>query len=99
MFLDRNKVCTLVPRPKHHAIIGAKWVLRNKINEPGVITRNKARLVAKGYNQEDIDYDEIFASVVMLEAIRMLLAFASVMDFKIFKKCISKWFYRKRGLC
>ena len=39
---ERNKVWTLVPRPKHHPIIGAKWV-----NEQGVITRNKARLVAK----------------------------------------------------
>ena len=89
----------MVPRPKYHPIIGTKWLFRSKINEQGVITRNKARLVAKGYNQEEaIDYDETFAPVTRLEAIRMLLAFASVMDFKIFKKCISKWFYRKRGL-
>ena len=55
----RNKVWTLVPRPKHHPIIGAKWVFRNKMNEKCIITRNKARLVAKGYNQEEgIDYDE-----------------------------------------
>ena len=55
------------------------------MNEQGVITRNKAKLVAKGYNQEeDIDYDETFALVTRLEAIRMLLAFASFMDFKIY---------------
>ena len=60
----------LVPRPSNHAIIGTKWVYRNKLNEKGVITRNKARLVAKGYNQKKgIDYEETFAPVVRLEAI------------------------------
>ena len=75
----------MVPKLKHHPIIGAKWVFRNKINEQGLITRNKVRLVAKGYNQEEgIDYDEIYAPIARLEAIRMLLAFASYMDFKLF---------------
>ena len=50
---ERNKVWTLVPRPKYHPIIGAKWVFRNKMDEQGVIARNKARLVAKGYNQDE----------------------------------------------
>ena len=55
------------------------------MNEQGVITRNKARLAAKGYNQEeDIDYDETYAPVARLEAIRMLLAFASFMNFKLY---------------
>ena len=76
----------MVPRPKHHPIKGAKWVFRNKMNEQCVITRNKARLVAKGYNQEEgIDYDETFAPVARLEAIRMLLAFTSFMDFKLYQ--------------
>ena len=44
---ERNKVWTLVPRPKNHPIISSKWVFRNKMDEQGVITRNKARLVAK----------------------------------------------------
>ena len=44
--------------------------------------RNKARLVAKGYNkQEDIDYE----TYARLEAIRILIVFSCVMDFKLFQ--------------
>jgi len=65
--------------------IGTKWVFRNKLDEYGVITRNKARLVAKGYNQEEgIDYDETFAPVARLEAVRLLLAFACMSSLKLF---------------
>jgi len=61
-------------------------VFRNKLDEKGIITRNKARLVAKGYNQEEgIDYKETYAPVARLEAIRLLLAFASCLDFKLFQ--------------
>ena len=74
----RNHVWTLVPKPENHTIIGTKSVFRNKMDESGVIIRNKARLVAQGYNQEEgIDFDETYAPVARLEAIRMLLAFAS----------------------
>ena len=68
-------------------------MFRNKMNEQGVITRNKARLVAKGYNQEEgIDYDETFAPVARLEAIRMLLTFASFMDFKLYQMDVKSAF-------
>jgi len=67
-------------------IIGCKWVFRNKMDESGVITRNKARLVAKGYNQEeDIDYGETFAPIERLEVVRLLLAFACMSGFKLFR--------------
>ena len=90
---ERNKVQTLVPRPKNHPIIGAKRIFRNKMDEQAVITKNKARLVAKGYNQEEgIDYDETFALAVRLEAIRMILAFASYMDFKLFQMDVKSTF-------
>ena len=65
-------------------MIGTKWVYRNKITEEGKIVRNKARLVAKGYNQEfRIDFEESFAPVARLEAIRILLAYASSKGFQL----------------
>ncbi|GJX15604.1 putative ribonuclease H-like domain-containing protein [Tanacetum coccineum] len=52
----------------------------NKKDKRGIVTRNKARLVAKGYTQEEgIDYDEVFAHVATIEAIRLFLAYASFM--------------------
>ena len=82
---ERNNVWILVCRPIDHPIIGTKWVYRNKLDETRKIIRNKARLVAKGYNQQEgIDFDETYAPVARLEAIRLLLAFACYMDFKLF---------------
>ena len=57
---------------------GTKWIYRNKQDEHGQVVRNKARLVAQGYTQvEGIDFDETFAPVARLEAIRILLAYAN----------------------
>ena len=81
---ERNQVWHLVPRLSNGSIIGTKWVYRNKINEEGKIIRNKARLVAKGYNQEfRIDFEESFAPVARLEAIRILLTYASSKGFQL----------------
>jgi hypothetical protein len=79
----RNEVWSLVERPKQN-VIGTKWVLRNKQDEDGLVTKNKARLVAKGYTQvEGLDFGETYALVARLEAIRILLAFASHHNFKL----------------
>jgi hypothetical protein len=81
----RNEVWSLVERPKDHRInvISTKWVLKNKQDENGVITRNKARLVAQWFGQiEGMDYEDIFAPIARLEAIRRLLAYASFHDFQ-----------------
>ncbi|GJX15936.1 putative ribonuclease H-like domain-containing protein [Tanacetum coccineum] len=66
-----QKVWTLVDLPKNKRAIGTKWVYRNKKDERGIVVRNKARLVAQGYTQEEgINYDEVFAPVTRIEAIR-----------------------------
>ena len=55
----RNNVWTLVPKLDNHTIIGTIQVVRNKLDENGIIIRNKVRLVAKDYNQEEgVEYDE-----------------------------------------
>ncbi|GKC52591.1 putative ribonuclease H-like domain-containing protein, partial [Tanacetum coccineum] len=67
-----QKVWTLVDLPKGKRAIGTKWVYRNKKDERGIVVRNKERLVTQGYTQEEgIDYDEVFALVARIEAIRL----------------------------
>ncbi|GJT71608.1 putative ribonuclease H-like domain-containing protein [Tanacetum coccineum] len=66
-----QQVLVLVDLPHVMKVIGTKWVYKNKRDERGVVVRNKARLVAQGYTQEEgIDYDEVFAPVARIEAIR-----------------------------
>nr|GEU88896.1 retrovirus-related Pol polyprotein from transposon TNT 1-94 [Tanacetum cinerariifolium] len=66
--------------------IGKKWVFRNKKDERGIMIRNKARLVAHGHTQEEgIDYDEVYAPVARIEAIRLFLSYASFMGFMVIK--------------
>ena len=65
----------MVLKPKRANIIGTKWIFKNKTDEKGHAIRNKARLVAQGYSQvEGGDFDETFAPVARLEAIRLLLS-------------------------
>ncbi|GKA54491.1 putative ribonuclease H-like domain-containing protein [Tanacetum coccineum] len=88
-----QKVWTLVDLPSGKKAIGTKWVYRNKKNERGIVIRNKARLVAQGYKQEEgIDYDEIFAPVSRVEAIRLFLAFSSFMNFPVYQMDVKSAF-------
>nr|GEZ05542.1 putative ribonuclease H-like domain-containing protein [Tanacetum cinerariifolium] len=81
-----QKVWVLVDFPYGKRSIGTKWVFRNKKYERGIVVRNKARLVAQGHTQEEgIDYEEIFAPVVRIEAIRLFLAYASFMGFMVYQ--------------
>nr|GEV50113.1 copia protein [Tanacetum cinerariifolium] len=73
--------------------IGTKWVLKNKKDERGIVIRNKARLVAQGHTQEEgIDYDEVFAPIARIEAIRLFLAYASFMGFTVYQMDVKSAF-------
>ncbi|GJY01469.1 putative ribonuclease H-like domain-containing protein [Tanacetum coccineum] len=87
------KVWTLVDLPNGKRAIGTKWVFRNKKDERGIVVRNKARLVAQGYTQEEgIDYDEVFAPVARIEAIRLFLAYALFMGFIVYQMDVKSAF-------
>ncbi|GJW18585.1 putative ribonuclease H-like domain-containing protein [Tanacetum coccineum] len=88
-----QKVWTLVPLPDGKNAIGTKWILKNKRDARGIVVRNKARLVAQGHRQEEgIDYDEVFAPVARIEAIRLFLAFASYMGFLVYQMDVKSAF-------
>ncbi|GJS44140.1 putative ribonuclease H-like domain-containing protein [Tanacetum coccineum] len=88
-----QKVWTLVDLLNGKRAIGTKWVFRNKKDERGIVVRNKARLVAQGYTQEErIDYDEVFAHVARIEAIRLFFAYASFMGFIVYQMDVKSAF-------
>nr|GEX34665.1 putative ribonuclease H-like domain-containing protein [Tanacetum cinerariifolium] len=81
-----QEVWTLVDLLNGKRAIGSNWVFKNKKNERGIMIRKKARLVAQGYTQEKgIDYDEVFAPVARIKAIRLFLAYASFKDFVVYQ--------------
>jgi hypothetical protein len=82
--IKRNQVWELVDPPPGCKPIGTKWLWKNNVAEKGGVVRNKSRLVAQGFSQkEGIDYEETFALVAHLEAIRILLAFFVAKGFKM----------------
>ncbi|GJT09880.1 putative ribonuclease H-like domain-containing protein [Tanacetum coccineum] len=88
-----QNVWVLCDLPDGKRVIGTKWVFRNKRDERGTIIKNKARLVAQGYRQEEgVDYDEVFAPVARIEAIRLFLAFASFMGFSVYQMDVKSAF-------
>nr|GFB08599.1 hypothetical protein [Tanacetum cinerariifolium] len=88
-----QKVWILVDLPYGKREIGTKWIYRNKKDERGIVVRNKARLVAQGHTQEEgIDYEEVFAPVARIEAIRLFLAYASFMGFPVYQMDVKSAF-------
>eukprot|EP00253_Pinus_taeda_P022908 PITA_22908 len=91
--IEKNNTWELVPRHHDKNIIGTKWIFKNKINENGEVIRNKAKLVCKGYaQQEGIDFEENFAPVARIEAIRMFLALSSFQKFKVYQMDVKSAF-------
>ena len=68
-------------------------MFHNKQDDQGIIVRNKARLVANGFSQvEGLDFGETFAPVVRLEAIHILLAYASHYEMKLYRMDVKSVF-------
>ncbi|GJR47522.1 retrovirus-related pol polyprotein from transposon TNT 1-94 [Tanacetum coccineum] len=83
---ERLEVWELVPRLDKVMVITLKWIYKVKLDELGGILKNKARLVARGYRQEEgIDFEESFAPVARLEAVRIFLAFAAHMNMIVYQ--------------
>nr|GFA73561.1 copia protein [Tanacetum cinerariifolium] len=90
---EPKKIFDALKDPSLVRPIGTKWVLKNKKDERGIVIRNKAKLVAQGYTQEEgIDYEEVFAPVARIEAIRLFLAYASFMGFIVYQMDVKSAF-------
>ncbi|GKD48158.1 retrovirus-related pol polyprotein from transposon TNT 1-94 [Tanacetum coccineum] len=82
----RLQVWELVPCPNKVMLIKLKWIYKVKINKFGRILKNKARLVAQGFRQEEgIDFEESFAPLTRIEAIRIFIANAANKNMMIFQ--------------
>ncbi|GJR41996.1 integrase, catalytic region, zinc finger, CCHC-type containing protein [Tanacetum coccineum] len=85
-FHQRLDVWELVPRPDGRNIIAVKWLWKNKSDAKNIVIQKKSRLVTKGYKKEEgIDFEESFAPVARLEAVRMFVAFAAHKNITIFQ--------------
>nr|GEW35536.1 retrovirus-related Pol polyprotein from transposon TNT 1-94 [Tanacetum cinerariifolium] len=82
----RLDVWVLVPAPDNISPLTLKWLFKNKYDEEQTVIRNKSRLVVRGYRQEEgIDFEESFAPVAKMEAIRIFLAYAAHKSFTVFQ--------------
>ncbi|GJX95599.1 retrovirus-related pol polyprotein from transposon TNT 1-94 [Tanacetum coccineum] len=80
------RVWELVPQPDKVMVITLKWIYKAKLDKLGGILKNKAWLVAHDYRQEEgIDFEESFAPVARLEAIRIFLVFAALINMVIYQ--------------
>nr|GFB60353.1 retrovirus-related Pol polyprotein from transposon TNT 1-94 [Tanacetum cinerariifolium] len=90
---ERLEVWELVPRPDKVMVITLKWIYKVKLDELGGILKNKACLVAHGYRQEEgIDFEESFAPVARLEAIRIFLAYVAHKNMVVYQMDVKNAF-------
>ncbi|GKA50800.1 retrovirus-related pol polyprotein from transposon TNT 1-94 [Tanacetum coccineum] len=80
-------------RPLCKNVINLKWLWKNKHEEENTVIRNKSHLIAKGYAQkEGIDFEESFASVARLEAVRLFIAYAAHKSFTVYQMDVKTTF-------
>nr|GFA58902.1 retrovirus-related Pol polyprotein from transposon TNT 1-94 [Tanacetum cinerariifolium] len=91
----RLDVWVLVPAPDNISPLTLKWLFKNKHDEEQTVIRNKSRLVVRGYRQEEgIDFEESFALVARMEAIRIFLAYVAHKSFSVFQMDVKTAFFR-----
>nr|GFC00963.1 retrovirus-related Pol polyprotein from transposon TNT 1-94 [Tanacetum cinerariifolium]GFC01028.1 retrovirus-related Pol polyprotein from transposon TNT 1-94 [Tanacetum cinerariifolium] len=82
----RMDVWVLVAASDNISPLTLKWIFKNKHDKEQTVIRNKSRLVVRGYRQEEgLDFEESFASVAKMEAIRIFLAYAAHKSFTVFQ--------------
>nr|GEW43049.1 retrovirus-related Pol polyprotein from transposon TNT 1-94 [Tanacetum cinerariifolium] len=82
----RMDVWVLVPAPNNISPLTLKWIFKNKNDEENTVIQNKSRLVIRGYRQEEgLDFEESFASVARMEAIKIFLAYVAHKSFTVFQ--------------
>ncbi|GJT40516.1 gag-pol polyprotein [Tanacetum coccineum] len=83
---DRLDVWELVDRPLFKNVINIEWLWKKKRDEENIVIYNKARLVSKGYNQQEgIDFEESFALVARLEAVRLFVVYAAHKSYSVYQ--------------
>nr|GEU47915.1 hypothetical protein [Tanacetum cinerariifolium] len=89
----RMDVWVLVPAPNNISPLTLKWIFKNKNDEENTVIRNKSCRVVRGYRQEEgLDFEESFAPVAIMEAIRIFLAFATHKSFTVFQMAVKTAF-------
>nr|GEX41234.1 hypothetical protein [Tanacetum cinerariifolium] len=90
---DRLDVWELVERPLCKNVINMKWLWKNNRDEENTVIRNKSRLMAKGYAQkEGVDFEESFAPIARLEAVRLFIAYAAHKSFTVYQMDVKTTF-------
>nr|GFA57463.1 retrovirus-related Pol polyprotein from transposon TNT 1-94 [Tanacetum cinerariifolium] len=90
----RMDVWVLVPTPNNISPLTLKWIFKNKHDEEQTVIRNKSRLVVRGYRQEEgLDFEESFAPVARMEAIRIFLAYTIHKSFTVFQMDVKTAFF------
>nr|GEY48544.1 retrovirus-related Pol polyprotein from transposon TNT 1-94 [Tanacetum cinerariifolium] len=90
---DRLEVWELVDRPLCKNVINMKCLWKNKHDEENTVIRNKSSLVAKGYAQkEGVDFEESFAHVARLEAVRLFIVYVAHKSFTVYQMDVKTTF-------
>ena len=94
--MKNNQVWDLVDLPPGRRSIENKWILKIKRKADGSIERYKARLVAKCYTQEErIDYEDTFSSIVRITSVRLILAIVAHIDLELYQMDVKTIFLNK----